>query len=91
MNIVYTTQFKRDYKLIKRQGKSLDKLRVTIEVLVSGGSLEPRYRDHQLAGKWSGHRDCHIEPDWILIYSISDDNLILERTGSHSELFKNRG
>ena len=58
------------------------------EKLTSGKKLEPKYRDHQLKGNWSGHRDCHIEADWILIYSITDEDLNLERTGSHSELFK---
>ena len=87
MNINYTTQFKKDYKRIKKQNKDLDKLRVIIEKLAAGKKLEPKYRDHQLSGNWKGHRDCHIEPDWILIYRIEDEGLILERTGSHSELF----
>lgn len=88
MNINYTTQFKKDYKRIKKQNKDLNKLRAIIEKLTSGKKLEPKYRDHQLKGNWSGHRDCHIEADWILIYSTSDEDLNLERTGSHSELFK---
>ncbi len=88
MNILYTTQFKKDYKRIKRQNKDLDKLRYVINRLASGEELETRYRDHTLSGRWSGHRDCHIEPDWLLIYMVQGDNLHLERTGSHSELFK---
>ena len=88
MNIHYTTQFKKDYKRITKQNKNLSKLRAVIEKLVEGQVLEPKYRDHQLSGNWQGHRDCHIEPDWILIYKITDDDLYLERTGSHSDLFK---
>ncbi len=88
MNFHYTTQFKKDYKRIKKQNKGPDQLKVVIEKLVAGKILEPKYRDHRLSGDWKGHRDCHIKPDWILIYRIEDEDLILERTGSHSELFK---
>ncbi|HDQ45157.1 MAG TPA: type II toxin-antitoxin system YafQ family toxin [bacterium] len=59
-----------------------------IEILSTGQNLDDQYRDHPLAGKWKGHRDCHIEPDWILIYRVTSDSLFLERTGSHSDLFK---
>ena len=88
MNIHYTSQFKRDYKKIKKQSKAIDKLKTVIEILVSGSCLDPEYRVHPLIGGWKGCRDCHIEPDWILIYKFEKDTLILERTGSHSELFK---
>jgi mRNA interferase YafQ len=88
LNIHYTTQFKKDYKRIRKQNKDLSKIRAVIEKLAAGQLLEPKYHDHQLSGNWKGHRDCHIEPDWILIYRITVDGLYLERTGSHSELFK---
>lgn len=88
MNLHYTTQFKKDYKRIKKQNRDISKLRAVIEKLVEGQSLESRFRDHQLYGNWEGHRNCHIEPDWILIYRVTADDLYLERTGSHSELFK---
>ena len=88
MNLHYTSQFKKDYKRIRKQNKDISKLRVVIEKLASGQSLGPKYKDHQLTGNWKGHRDCHIEPDWILIYRLTSDDLFLERTGSHSELFK---
>jgi mRNA interferase YafQ len=88
LNIHYTTQFKKDYKRIKKQNKDLDKLRVVIEKLAAGKTLESKHKDHQLSGNWKDHRDCHIEPDWILIYRSTPDELSLERTGSHSELFK---
>jgi mRNA interferase YafQ len=88
LNIYYTTQFKKDYKRIKKQSKGLDKLKYVIDQLASGQSLEPQYRDHQLSGIWKGHQDCHVAPDWILIYRISSDTLYLERMGSHSDLFE---
>jgi len=84
----YTTQFKKDYKKVKKQNKDLLKLKTVIEKLVDQQILETKYKDHQLTGNWKGHRDCHIEPDWILIYQLTDDALILERTGTHSELFR---
>ena len=88
MTIYYTTQFKKDYKRIKKQNKKLSKLKFIIDKLVEGDQLEPKHRDHQLTGELKGYRDCHIEPDWLLIYKRISDILILERTGSHSELFR---
>ncbi|MBN1782753.1 type II toxin-antitoxin system YafQ family toxin [bacterium] len=88
MNIYYTTQFKKDYKRIKKRNKDLSKLKIVIELLSGGGLLEDKYHDHQLTGSWKGHRDCHIEPDLILIYRLTSDSLVLERMGSHSDLFK---
>jgi mRNA interferase YafQ len=87
LNLYYTTQFKRDYKRIKKQKKDLEKLRIVIDIITTNKILPPKYRDHQLSGRWIGHRDCHIEPDWILIYRLTSDSLYLERTGSHSDLF----
>ena len=88
MNIHYTTQFKKDYKKLKKRNKDLSKLKTVIEKLADGQLLEPRYNDHPLFGKWKDHRDCHIEPDWLLIYRITSEDLFLERTGSHSDLYK---
>ena len=88
MNLIYTTQFKKDFKRVSNQGKDISKLELVIDTLLSNKKLESKYRDHPLIGKWKNHRDCHIEPDWILIYRLTDDDLILERTGSHSDLFK---
>jgi mRNA interferase YafQ len=88
LNIRYTTQFKKDYKRLKKQHKDLEKLKVAIELLSTGEPLDPIYHDHPLSGNWNNHRDCHIEPDWILIYRLSESELVLEKTGSHSELFK---
>ncbi len=88
MRIHYTTQFKKDYKKAAKQGNDLDKLKAVIKKLNRKELLDPTYRDHPLSGNWKNHRDCHIGPDWLLIYRIAADGLFLERTGSHSELFK---
>ena len=87
MNIVWTGQFKKDYKRAKKQDKDIDKLRFVIELLAQRKPLPEKYRDHKLTGYSKEHRDCHIEPDWLLIYRFDVDDLILERTGSHSDLF----
>jgi len=87
LTIYYTSQFKRDYKKIKKQNRDLNKLKIIIRILASGEKLEPKYRDHQLIGEFKGYRDCHIEPDWLIIYKKTSDNIIFERTGSHSDLF----
>jgi len=88
LNLSYTTQFKKDFKRISKQGKDLEKFEYVIETLLSKKSLDQKFNDHSLSGKWKNHRDCHIEPDWLLIYRITSKSLILERTGSHSDLFK---
>jgi mRNA interferase YafQ len=86
-NLIRGAQFKRDVKLAERRGKDLAKLRELILLLVEGDPLPPRYRDHSLSGNWKHHRDCHIEPDWLLLYKIDGDDLHLVRTGTHSDLF----
>jgi len=83
-----TRQFRRDLKRIKKQGLPIERLKAVVSILAAGGTLEARHRDHALTGEWSGSRDCHVGPDWILIYRIEGDVMFLERTGSHSELFK---
>jgi mRNA interferase YafQ len=88
LNIYYTSQFKKDYKRIKKQDKDLDKLKKVVHLISINKKLDERYQDHPLSGRWKGHRDCHIEPDWLLIYRLTSDSLYLERTGSHAELFK---
>lgn len=88
MKIHYTTQFKKDYKRIKRQKKTPAKLETVIKLLLSEQPLDSTYCDHPLSGNWKNHRDCHIESDWLLICRIDDKNLYLERTGSHAELFR---
>lgn len=83
-----TGQFSRDVKRMAKRGKDLDKLKEVVSKLAEAAPLEPRHRDHPLTGKWIRSRDCHIEPDWILIYTLAGDSLRLERTGTHSDLFR---
>jgi len=83
----YTGQFKRDVKLAKKRGKDLNKLRHVIVLLLEGLPLPRESGDHPLKGEWKPSRDCHIEPDWILIYSIDSDKVCFERTGSHADIF----
>jgi len=88
LNLIYTGRFKKDFKLLKKRNVDEDMLRNIIEKLLNGKPLPAKHRDHALIGKFSGSRECHIEPDWLLIYLIRKDDLILERTGSHADLFK---
>ena len=87
-DIVWTAQFKRDYKLAEKRNKDMSLIDNCIRMLATRGELAPKYRDHSLTGNWVGHRECHIQPDWLLIYRIEGDDLILvlTRTGSHSDL-----
>jgi mRNA interferase YafQ len=83
-----TTQFSKDIKRMRKRGKDLNKLKDVVQRLVNGELLEPRHRDHPLSGEWRPARDCHIESDWVLIYTNTDEFLRLERTGTHSDLFE---
>lgn len=89
LTIKYQTTFKKDYKRIKKRGYNLRLLETTIEMLATGQALPPAYRDHPLVGDYSGCRECHIAPDWLLVYEIIEDELLLylTRTGTHSDLF----
>lgn len=88
--VMPTTQFKKDLKKIQKQNKNIKLLSEIIDLLADGKSLPEKNRDHELNGNFKGFRECHIQPDWLLIYEISDSELILflTRTGSHSDLFK---
>lgn len=90
-NIDYTTNFKKQYKKLKKQGKDLTKLYKVIETLANGEQLEEKYRNHNLINdkKYKNCQECHIEPDWLLIYTIQDNKLVLLlfATGTHSDLF----
>jgi len=86
-NPISGAQFRRDVKLAERRGKDTTKLRELILLLIEGEPLPPRYKDHSLGGDWKHHRDCHIEPDWLLLYKIDGSDLYLVRTGTHSDLF----
>ena len=89
-DLQFTSQFKKDLKLAKKQNKDLGKLFEVIEILANGETLDAKYKDHSLTGNYRGTRECHVEPDWLLIYEIRGDVLVLMlyRLGSHSELFK---
>ena len=87
MRVVQTTSFKKDVKRQKKRGKDLTKLKVVVDTLVAGETLPERCVDHPLSGNWSGWRDCYVEPNWILIYKVTPEALMLGRTGSHSDLF----
>ncbi|NER90081.1 MULTISPECIES: type II toxin-antitoxin system YafQ family toxin [unclassified Moorena] len=84
---VFENRFKKDVKRLQKRGKNMEKLKSVIDNLLERKELEPKYKDHALTGNWSGYRDCHIEPDWILIYKTSETNLFLVRSGSHADLF----
>ena len=85
-----TTQFKKDVKLAGKRGKDLNKLKTVLDLLIAGDELPTQYKDHPLRGNFSGSRDCHIEPDWLLIYTLAENgsHVRLERTGTHSDLFR---
>lgn len=89
LDIVWTTQFKRDYKLAQKRHLDLNRLDDIIRTLASGNELPARNKDHELEGNWRGHRECHILPDWLLVYRIENNVLVLTlaRTGSHSDIF----
>lgn len=83
-----TTQFLRDVKRMRKQGKDLRRLQEVVRLLSADMALPPKHRDHPLIGPWAPSRDCHVESDWILIYTADSESLRLERTGTHTDLFK---
>jgi len=89
LTIRYSSRFKKDYKVIKKRGYDIRLLEEVLEILSAEQPLPPKYLDYALKGDYKGHRECHITPDWLLIYKVKDKELILEltRTGTHSDLF----
>ena len=85
---VYTHQFEKDIKRIKRRGKNLDKFKIIACALLSGEPPDVIHRDHQLIGDYAGRRECHIESDWLLIYKVEETRIVFERTGTHADLFR---
>ncbi|MDD4872994.1 MAG: type II toxin-antitoxin system YafQ family toxin [Kiritimatiellae bacterium] len=83
-----TKQFSKDIKKMQKRGKDLEKIKIIVRKLAQGEPLEIRHYDHPLSGEWNNSRDCHIEPDWILIYTADSTSLRLERTGTHADLFR---
>ena len=86
--LALSTQFKKDLKKARKQEKNITKLEVVLDLLSNGDELPAHYRNHLLTGNWQGYSECHIEPDWLLIYRINDDSIYLARLSSHSDLFK---
>jgi mRNA interferase YafQ len=84
----YTKQFAKDLKKMEKRGKPLEKIKHILITLINEERLNSKYRDHKLLGNYKGRRECHIEPDWLLIYKITDSEIIFERTGTHSDLFE---
>jgi len=87
LKIITLNQFEKDLKLSKKRGKSLEKIWKVIDTLSKEEPLAEKHRHHRLSGKWNTAYECHIEPDWLLIYRIEDGTLELARTGTHSDLF----
>jgi len=82
-----TSQFKKDVRGMKKRGRDLSKLKEVLEKIIGGQQLEAKYRDHVLVGQYKGTRECHIESDWLLIYELAQNEVILIRTGTHADLF----
>lgn len=89
LEISITSKFKKEYKSLLKRGYDPQLLRKVVKILADGETLPEKYKDHFLLGNWVGYRECHITPDWLLIYKIEDDILVLTltRTGTHSDLF----
>jgi mRNA interferase YafQ len=89
LNIVPSNRFKKDLKLAKKRGLNLDRLQIVVDTLASGQTLDAKYRDHNLTGDYHNFRECHVEPDWLLVYRIDNNELelFLFRTGTHADLF----
>jgi mRNA interferase YafQ len=86
--LLTTTAFEKDLRRVEKQGKDLDKLEEIVVRLQAQQPFPPRCRSHALRGAWAGHRDCHVQPDWVLLYRVTETALILVRTGSHAKLFE---
>ena len=88
--VKFTTAYKKSYKLMKKRGFDISLLDDVVDLLRQGRQLDEKYRDHGLSGNFAGFRECHIKPDWLLVYLIEDDvlTLTLVDTGSHSDIFK---
>ena len=80
--------FKKDFKKMMKRGKNIEKLNIVLQKIFEGKTLDVKYNNHKLIGKFRTRFECHIEPDWLLVYRIEGDELILERMGTHSDLFK---
>lgn len=87
LNPSFTRQFEKDLSIATKRHKDLSKIKKAIDMLIREEPLSKKYRNHKLVGNYAGRMECHIEPDWLLVYKISKDEIVFERTGSHSDLF----
>lgn len=89
LTIKYHTLFKKDFKRIKKRGYDISRLEKIVELLANEVPLPEQFKDHNLSGNYNGFRECHFAPDWLLIYQVNNNELVLvlSRTGSHSDLF----
>lgn len=90
LTVRQTAQFKRDLKKARKQGKEMAAMDKAVSLLQNREPLPPKFKDHALTGDWKGYRECHVSPDWLLVYLVEDDVLVLTltRTGSHAEIFR---
>lgn len=88
LQAIYLNRFEKDLKRIQKRGKDMNKFKTLVLKLLAGEELEQRYRDHLLVGNFANRRECHLEPDWLLIYRFDGEKVIFERTGSHADLFE---
>ena len=84
----FTNQFDRDLQRVRKRGKEIEKIKTVMSTLINEQELPVRNRDHPLVGNYRGRRECHIEPDWLLIYKLQENEIIFERTGTHADLFE---
>lgn len=83
----YTSRFKKDIKTLQKRRLDIEALKGVIRLLCAETAIDPKHREHQLTGNWRGRRECHISPDWLLIYKVGDGVIVFERAGSHSDIF----
>ncbi len=88
LSVHFTSRFGKDIKRCQKRNKNMTKLKTAIDLLSNKQPLAQQYKDHILVGNYAGARECHIEPDWLLIYVIDEKNITFARTGTHSDLFK---
>lgn len=87
LDYLYTNAFKKDIKVIQKRGLNTELLKFVITEIIEERELDKRFKNHKLSGDWKGRLECHISPDWLLIYKIDNRTVIFERTGTHSDLF----
>ena len=87
--VIFSNKFTKEYILMVKRGKDIKKMKLVVEILANKTPLPAKYKDHKLTGNYQGSRELDLEPDWLLIYKIAGNSITLERTGTHSDLFKN--